>query len=62
MVDFEKITPLAFMTCIVNLDAYDLHPRDEKVLNNPLMNVEIMHYTHDRCLFLSKIIMVYLYN
>ena len=34
MVDLATIIALAFMTYIKNLDANELHPRDEKVLNN----------------------------
>ena len=34
MVDLETIMALAFMTRIVDLDAYELHPRDEKTFNN----------------------------
>ena len=53
---------LASMTYIVDLDAYELHSIDEKVFNiSRLMNVEVLHYTHDRCSLLYKIIFVYLY-
>ena len=34
MVDLETIIILASMTYIVDLDAYELHPCDEKVFNN----------------------------
>ena len=35
MVDLETIIALlAFMTHISNLDAYKLHPNDDKVFNN----------------------------
>ena len=34
MVDLETITTLASMTCIADLDAYELHPEDEKMFNN----------------------------
>ena len=34
MVDLEKIFSLAPMTCIQNLDAYELHPGNEHVFNN----------------------------
>jgi hypothetical protein len=33
MIDLELIIALAFMTYIINLDAYELHPRDERVFN-----------------------------
>lgn len=34
MVDSEITITLVFMTCIVNLDACELHPEDEKVFND----------------------------
>ena len=34
MVDLETIVALAFMTYIGDLDAYELHPGDEKAFNN----------------------------
>jgi hypothetical protein len=34
MVDLEIIIALASVPCIADLDAYELHPRDEKVFNN----------------------------
>ena len=34
MVDLETIITLDTMTYIVELDAYELHPRDEKVFND----------------------------
>ena len=34
MVDWETIIALAFMTYIVDLDAYELPPVDEKVFND----------------------------
>ena len=34
MVDLETIIALASMTYIIDLDAYELHPGDEKVLIN----------------------------
>ena len=34
MKDLKTIFALASMTYIVDLDAYELHPRDEKVSNN----------------------------
>ena len=30
----KEMIALAFMTYIVDLGAYDLHPRDEKISNN----------------------------
>ena len=34
MLDLETIIALASMTYIIDLDAYELHPGDEKVFNN----------------------------
>ena len=34
MIDLETTIVLASMTYIVDLDAYELHPRDGKVFNN----------------------------
>ena len=33
-VDLETIMALSFMTCILDLDAYELHMGDEKVFIN----------------------------
>ena len=38
---FETIIILASMTYIVDLDAYKLHPRDEKVFNHFMLNARI---------------------
>ena len=38
MIDLEKIITLAFMTYIVDLDAYELHPGDEKGLPTTFIN------------------------
>ena len=34
MVDLEIIIALASMTYFVDLDVYELHPRDEKIFND----------------------------
>ena len=34
MVDLQTIIALAFMTYIIDLDAYELHMRDENIFNN----------------------------
>ena len=34
MIDLETIIALASMTHIVDLDAYELHPRDKNVLDD----------------------------
>ena len=34
MVSLETIIALAFMTNIADMDAYELHPGDEKIFNN----------------------------
>ena len=36
------------MTNIVDLDAYELHPGDEKVFNEFMMNARILHFTYGR--------------
>ena len=36
------------MTYIIDLDAYELHPGDEKVSNNFVMNARVLHFTYDR--------------
>ena len=32
--NLETIFAIAFMTYIIDLDAYELHPKDEQVFNN----------------------------
>ena len=34
MVDIETTIALAFVTCVANLDAYELHPGDWKIFND----------------------------
>ena len=34
MVDLETIVGLNFMRCIINLNVYELYPRDEKLFDN----------------------------
>ena len=52
---------VAYMTYIVDLDAYELYPRDEIIFNNSkLMNARVLHHTYDRGSFLFKFIFVYL--
>ena len=36
------------MTCFVNLDAHELHPMNEKVFNDFMMNAKVLHFTYDR--------------
>ena len=38
----------AFMTYIANWDAYELHPGEEKVFNDFMMNATVLHFTYDR--------------
>ena len=45
---FWKIIAFASMTCIVNLDAKQLHSQDEKVFNNFIFNARVLHFTYDR--------------
>ena len=49
--DLKTIFAVVFMTYIVDLDAYELHPRDEKYSTNLLMNARVLHYTYDGGLF-----------
>jgi len=60
MVDLETIITLAFMTYILDLDAYEFHPRDEKIFNNLLMNARVLYYTYDWSSFLFKDVFLYL--
>ena len=48
---FETISALAFMTYIVNLDAYELYTWDEKVFNGFIMNARVLplHITRVDC-------------
>ena len=34
MLDFETLITLAFIMYIIDLDAYELHPEDEKAFND----------------------------
>ena len=44
MLDLKTIIALAFMICIANLDAYELHQRDEKIFKGLLfMNARVLH-------------------
>jgi hypothetical protein len=61
MVYLETIIALAFMTYIVDLFAYELHPGDEKVFND-FINARVLHYTYDRGSLLFKIIFLYLFK
>ena len=36
------------MTCIVNLDAHELHPMNKEAFNNFMMNAKVFHFTYDR--------------
>ncbi len=47
---------LHFMTCIVNLDAYELHPGDGEV------HARVLQFTHDKGWLLFKNIFVHLCN
>ena len=55
------IAMLASMKYIVNLDAYEWHPRDEKILNNFMMNTRVLHFTNDRVDCFAKIYL-YIYD
>ena len=63
MVDLETITRFASMTYIVNIDVYELHPRNGKNLQNILLmnaRFDIMHIVGGSLLL--KNIYVYLFN
>ena len=54
---------LASKTYIINLDAYDLHPGDEKVFNHFMNDCHHFTYKYDRGLLLIKIyVYIYLYT
>ena len=44
MGDLETMIELASMTYIVDLDAYKLHPGDEKAFNGFIDNIGVLHY------------------
>jgi hypothetical protein len=46
------------MTYIVDLNAYELHSRDEKVVNNFMMNAQGIHFTYDRSSLLFEGVVV----
>ena len=58
MVYLETVIALASMTYIINLDAYEVPPRDEKALNNFYMNTRPFHCTYDRFHHSSKYICI----
>ena len=60
MVYLEKKIILPSMTYIVDLDAYDLHPGDEKSSKTLLMNAKLLHCTYERSSLLFKSTFVYL--
>jgi hypothetical protein len=47
MID-ESITALASIIYLANLNAYELHPGDEKSSTILLMNARILHFTYDK--------------
>ena len=59
MVDLETIIMLASMTYILDLDAYKLHPKDEKNFNN-FINARVLYYTYDWSSTLFKSMFLYL--
>jgi hypothetical protein len=59
MVDLEAIIGLASMTYIINLDAYDWHPGDEKFATSLSMNDRVWHYKYDRGSLSFKSICIY---
>ena len=59
MKNIEIMVSLASMTYVVDLDAYELHPGDEKCLTTLLMNARVLYYTYDRGSLLFKHIFAY---
>jgi hypothetical protein len=55
MVDLETIIALASMTYIEDLDAYELHPRDEKIFNKLSMNAKVLQYTYNKSSSLESV-------
>ena len=60
MIDLERIITVACLTYIVDLDAYELHPADEKIFNDFSNNARVLHCTCDRGSLLFKSVFVYL--
>ena len=49
MVDLNRTIALASTTCIAYIDAYELHPEDEKKSSTTkVMNAKVLQYTYDR--------------
>ena len=45
---------MTYIIGVVDLDACELHPEDEKVSATLLMNTRVLHYTYDRDQLLFK--------
>jgi hypothetical protein len=63
MIDLETIIALASMPYIIDLDAYELHPGDEKVfkrLYQRMLGFTLYVYTYDRGSLLFKSRLLYL--
>ena len=39
---------MTYIVGVVDLDAYELHPRDESLQTPSLMNARVLQYTYDR--------------
>ena len=59
-VDLETIIALASTTYIVDLDAYELHPRMLKSSMTLIMEARVLHYTYGRGSLLFKSTFSYL--
>ena len=60
MIDLETISALASMTCVIDLDAYELHPGEKKKsLTTLLMNVRVF-YIHMIGVYKFKLYFLYL--
>lgn len=57
---FETISAIAFITYIIELDAYELHSRYKKILNDFMMNASVLHFTYNKNKLFFKNIFVFM--
>jgi len=48
MINLESIIVLASITYVANLNAYEVHPVDEKSSTTSFFNARILHFTSDK--------------
>jgi hypothetical protein len=60
MLYLEKTIALAFMTYIIDLNAYEVHPGDENLPTTLIMNDRVLLYIYDKGLLLLRYIFLYL--